>query len=63
METGLRQVEIWEKTMWVTVRPTEDENQYLIEPSEGKEFKVTATTDGEVVFEITKELRRQFPHR
>ena len=63
MKTGLREVKIWNETMWVTVRATEDEYKHRIEPDEGKKFEVSATLEEELEFEITKELRRQFPHR
>ncbi len=63
MRTGLREVEIWKEKTWVTVRATEEENKYRIEPDEGAKFEVTATTEEELDFAITKELRRQFPDR
>ncbi len=63
MRTGLREVEIWKEKTWVTVRATEEENRYRIEPDEGVKFKVTADTEEELTFEITKVLRRQFPDR
>ena len=63
MKTGLREIKVWKETTWVTVRATEDENKHRIEPDEGKKFEVTAKTEYDLDFEITKELRRQFPHR
>jgi len=63
MKTGLREVKIWNETMWVTVRATEDKYRHRIEPDEGTKFEVAATIEEELIFEITKELRRQFPHR
>ncbi len=63
MKTGLREVKIWNETMWVTARAGEDEYKHRIEPDEGKKFEVSATLEEELEFEITKELRRQFPHR
>ncbi len=63
MRTGLREVEIWKEKTWVTVRATEEENRYRIEPDEGVKFKVTADTEEELNFEITKVLRKQFPDR
>ncbi len=63
MMTGLREVEIWKEKTWVTVRATEEENKYRIEPDEGAKFEVTANTHEELDFAVTKELRRQFPDR
>ena len=45
MKTGIRPAKIYKETTWVTVRATEDENRYRIEPDEGKKFEVTAHTD------------------
>jgi hypothetical protein len=61
VRTGNRQILVWGVAVWVTLLPTEVEDEYRVLSPDGVEFAVTAASDLECITKIAEELRKRYP--
>ena len=56
---GKRAVKVWDQIEWVTVRATQEANNYRIVPDDGDEFEVLAENEEQLDDEIVRAMRRE----